>query len=281
MGILEQLDKPDFRPSKSDRLLIAYIRENAETVACTPIAKLAEAAGVGEATITRFVKKMGHANLQAFKVQLTEELTEGSRRYIINSSIEPEETSLLTGRKLLDANIGTLEKTLEALPPGRVERCAAMIEASKRIFFFGLGNSGFSAMDSSYKFSRIGFESRGLDNSHHMMVAASLLTKNDIVVAISHSGNSPEILSAVHLARQNGAQVIVITANHEIPLAELANAVLLYEAQESLLETGSISAKLAQFFILDLIYTQVVKDMPEMAAKNKEKTTRAMALLHR
>ena len=46
-----------------------------------------------------------------------------------------------------------------------------------------------------------------------------------------------------------------------------------------MLETGSILVKMAQFFVMDLIYTQVVKELDESAVINKQKTTEAMQLL--
>jgi DNA-binding MurR/RpiR family transcriptional regulator len=279
MSILEQLDHPEFRPSKSDKLLMAYIKKNAPDVPHTAIAKLAITSGVGEATITRFVKKMGFASLQAFKLALAEELTEGTNRYIINSSISCGESALVTGRKLLDANIGTLEKTLASLMEGSVESCAALMRSAKRLRFIGLGNSGFVAQDTAYKFYRIGFESLGLDNSHTMLIMASLAGPGDVIVAVSHSGKSPEVLKTVKLAQENGARAIAITSNKSSGIGRIANIHITYEAKESMLETGSITTKLAQFFIMDLIYTQIVKEMSESAAENKQKTAVAMEFL--
>ena len=280
-SILEQLQAPEFKASKTDRILMEYIRANVENVPHTAIAHLAADSGVGEATITRFVKKMGFPNLSGFKLALARELTESSHRYIINNNIEAGESALETGRKLLDVNIGTLEKTLESLSDGVIERCAALMCAAKRLQFIGLGNSGFIAQDSAYKFYRIGLESFGLDNGHSMMIMAALARPGDVVAAVSHSGHSPEVLKAVRLAKENGATIIAITANRTSPLCEISNLVVPYQAEETLLETGSISVKIAQFFIMDLIYTQIVKEKPEMAVENKKRTTQAVNLLQR
>ena len=118
MKILPQMDRPAFRPSKLDQKLLAYLRENAGKVPHMTISQLAEACGIGEATVTRFVKKMGYGSLQQFKVALAAELTENSRNFIINRDIDAHESALVTGRKLLEANVSTLERTLAALPEG-------------------------------------------------------------------------------------------------------------------------------------------------------------------
>ena len=103
-----------------------------------------------------------------------------------------------------------------------------------------------------------------------------------IVVGIDFSPCSLIALrQAVRLAKENGATIIAITANRTSPLCEISNLVVPYQAEETLLETGSISVKIAQFFIMDLIYTQIVKEKPEMAVENKKRTTQAVNLLQR
>ena len=279
MKILPQIEKPDFHPSKSDMRLLAYLRENAQQVPNMTISQLAEACQAGEATVTRFVKKMGYGSLQQFKVALTAELTENSRSFIINRDITATESALVTRRKLLEANVSTLERTLADLPQGLIESCAQKILRARRIRFIGLGNSGFTAKDSAYKFYRIGLESVGIDNCHDIFMMAALTEPGDVVLAVSQSGASQEILRTLQLANEGGAYCILVTANEEAVKAEFVDAGIFYEAKESLLETGSIAAKLAQFFIMDLLYTQAVKNMPKEALANKRWTAEAVKKL--
>ncbi|MCH3960146.1 MAG: hypothetical protein LKE51_12630 [Selenomonas sp.] len=44
-------------------------------------------------------------------------------------------------------------------------------------------------------------------------------------------------------------------------IAKEAAIVLSYAAKENLLETGSVTTKMAQIFVMDLVYTQIVKEM--------------------
>ena len=103
---------------------------------------------------------------------------------------------------------------------------------------------------------RIGFNARGIDNSHLIMLHMALLHENDVVVVISHSGESFEIIKAVELAKRNGTKLIVITSNRDTILKEYADACIFYETRESILETGSITTKLTQIFIIDLFCIQ-------------------------
>ncbi|SEJ96949.1 transcriptional regulator, RpiR family [Propionispira arboris] len=279
MNIIKQLAKPKFKVSKSDKILMEYIKQNIERVSHTAISQLAKECGIGESTITRFVKKMGFSTLPDFKVALAQELMFVNQRYIINRNIESDETALVTARKLLDANIGTLEKTLNSLKNEDIQVSAELLMTARRIYFIGIGNSGFMAQDSAYKFFRIGLDCTSYDNSHQMIMMASLVQDKDIVVAISHSGNTIEVIKTVELAKTNGAKIIAITSNQHSQLQAIADLHLAYAARETLLETGSISAKLAQLFLMDLVYTQVVKQMPAVAEKKKCLTTQAIELL--
>ena len=281
MAILEELNAPTFKTSKSDRMLIRYIQDNIQLVARKTISQLSQESGIGESTITRFARKMGFSSLSAFKLALAEELTDTSQRYIINRDIAAAESVELTARKLLDTNIGMMEKTLQLLDFETISGSSRLLQHARRILFVGLGNAGYMAKDSSYKFSRIGLDCTGTDNSHTMIVMAALLHPEDLLVAISHSGETDEIIKTVELAKRKGVKTIVITANKKSTLAVLSDQGIFYEAEETLLETGSIPVKLAQFFILDLIYTQVVKEMADVAAENKRLTTEAISYLHR
>ncbi len=281
MAILEELNAPTFKTSKSDRMLIRYIQDNIQLVARKTISQLSQESGIGESTITRFARKMGFSSLPAFKLALAEELTDTSQRYIINRDIAAAESVELTARKLLDTNIGMMEKTLQLLDFETISESSRLLQHARRILFVGLGNAGYMAKDSSYKFSRIGLDCTGTDNSHTMIVMAALLHPDDLLVAISHSGETEEIIKTVELAKRKGVKTIVITANKKSTLSVLSDQGIFYEAEETLLETGSIPVKLAQFFILDLIYTQVVKEMADVAAENKRLTTQAISYLHR
>ena len=280
MNILEQLDHPGFKPSKSDRTLMEYIRLHGDQFCTTPIASLARKSGISESTITRFVRKMGFCSLQHFKLSLAEELSRRSQqKTIISHNITADESIMTTAKKLMSIGIDTLRQTVENLDEEVIAQTVRLLTGGHRVYFIGLGNSGFVADDSAYKFQRIGIDALGLDNSHLIMLHMALIHPGDVVIAISHSGASKETVQAARLARQNGARLIAITASTGSELRDCADLCISYKTRETMLETGSIVTKLTQVFIIDLIYTQVVKERPEPSVKNKQRTADAVNLL--
>ena len=280
MGIIDELKTPSFKVTKSDKILIKYIQENIEDVSYMPISQIAKESNIGEATITRFSKKMGFSSLQDFKVTLAQEISISNKsKTIINSNIENNEPAIDTAKKLLSTNIATLEKTVDLIDNQDIHKCAKMIINSRRIYFVGIGYSGIIAQDSNYKFMRIGLNCMSFDSSHTMIMMASIMEKDDLLIAISHTGETDAIIKTVELAKQNKVDVISITQNQESKLKDISDVNLVYVSEETILETGSISSKLAQIFLLDLIYTQVVKEKSSEAIDLKIKTTNAIKSL--
>lgn len=280
MGIIENLESPNFKVTKSDRILIEYIKNNIEDVFYKPISQIAKESNIGEATITRFSKKMGFNGLQDFKVTLAQEISSLSKnKNIINSNIENNEPVVDTAKKLLISNINTLESTVDIINGQDIHKSSQLIINAKRIYFVGIGYSGIIAQDSNYKFMRIGLNCVSFDSSHTMIMMASIMEKGDLLIAISHSGETDEIIKTVKLAKENEVDVISITKKKESSLKDISDIHLEYISEETLLETGSISSKLAQIFLIDLIYTQVVKEISSEAIDRKIKTTDAIKTL--
>ncbi|CEQ24446.1 RpiR family transcriptional regulator [[Clostridium] sordellii] len=280
MGVIENLESPNFKVTKSDKILIEYIKNNIKDVFYKPISQIAKESNIGEATITRFSKKMGFNGLQDFKVTLAQEISSLSKnKNIINSNIENNEPVVDTAKKLLISNINILESTVDIINGQDIHKSSQLIINAKRIYFVGIGYSGIIAQDSNYKFMRIGLNCVSFDSSHTMIMMASIMEKGDLLIAISHSGETDEIIKTVKLAKENEVDVISITKKKESSLKDISDIHLEYISEETLLETGSISSKLAQIFLIDLIYTQVVKEISSEAIDRKIKTTDAIKTL--
>lgn len=259
MKILHQLDRPDFRASKSDKLLLRFIRESAPEFCTTPIASLAEKCGVSEATITRFVRKMGFGSLQLFKLTLAEELADAKKRSVLSSGIACDEEVAVTAGKLLANDIAALEYTVSRLDSSAVAESARLMLEAQEVFFVGLGSSGPAAYDSADKFMDLGIRAQGLGSSRAIMRNLAMAGEGSVIVCISHSGEAREMEQAAALAGQNGAKLIAVTANRDSAMAQWADVCVFYEDGQAVLGSGTVPSKPAQSFVIDLIYAQAAK----------------------
>ena len=273
MGILEELSNPTFKVTKSDKILIEYIKNTLNTVVYKPISEIAKESGIGEATVTRFTKKLGYSGFQEFKINLTKELTLQEEKVIINPNISCNEEVTETAMKLFQATSEVLHQTLEKINPHMIVQCVQMLTKARKIYIIGIGYSGIVATDFNYKLMRIGANSFPIIDSHTMLMLASIMHQDDIILAISHSGNTDEVIETVHLAKQQGAKIIALTENYNSPLLQVADVFLTYQSNETTFETGSVTSKLAQMFMLDLIYTEMIKEQFDDVLEKKVKTT--------
>ena len=106
-----------------------------------------------------------------------------------------------------------------------------------------------------------------------------IANKDDLIIAISHSGETEEIIQAGKLAKENGAKVISITQNSPSRLKDISDINLSYVSVETIFETGAVATKLAQIFLIDLVYSQLVKERYADAMERKIKTTEAIRKL--
>ena len=268
MGILEQLENPKFKATKSEKTLIEYIKSDLDNIIYKSISIIAKESGVGEATITRFTKKLGFNGFQDFKVTLAKEISNKKNTSIINLHVHRDESVTET------ANI--LEQTVKQIDLDLMCKCRDLIMNAKRVYFIGIGYSGIAATDINYKFMRIGFTTVPVTDSHTMVIMSSITNDDDVIVAISNSGTTKEVIKTVKQAKENGTKIITLTEDSDNPLRKLSDYELTYTSAETIFETGSISSKIPQIFLLDLLYTEVIKEMFSEAVEKKIKTTSAI-----
>src|SRR5699024_4474728 len=107
-------------------------------------------------------------------------------------------------------------------------------------------------------------------DSHNQMIRSNSVDNETVIIAISLTGSTKDIIDAVENSKQNGAKVIAITNYTESPLAEFADIILLTSAKENPLDSGSLVSKISQLYIIDLLCTGITIEDHEKAKKTKE-----------
>ena len=277
MRILDKLYASDTNLTKADLALLEYIKVKGLDACNAPISEIAKSCGVSHATVTRFARKFGFDSLQAFKIALAQELGPSDNQgHLIAINIAYDESSEVTARKLDQLSTSTIHHTVQLIDHDVLRRITQRLTNAKRLFFVGKGNSGFAASDSAYKFNRIGIDARAITDTHEMLMQSTMLNKRDVVVTFSNTGETKEIIKAAQLAQAEHAKIIAVTAQPDSTLGQLADDKLIYAIRESSLDSGSIYSKLAVFFLIDLVYTEVCKLLGDKAICTKRKTALAV-----
>ena len=229
-------------------------------------------------TIIRFCRLLGFKGFQDFKMDLAIELSSlhQNDRSILDTDIAPHDNVELIGQKLQQGINNVLSETLNLLSFQTMETVANQLRGARGIYIFGVGSSGITAEEAKNKFMRIGLNVDALTNNHFMYMKATLLQPSDLAIGISHSGSSAETIKALRLAKEAGAYTVALTHNPKSTLCKYADAVLLNGNRQGQMQGDSIGTKIAQLYVLDLLYTLLVKDDISASIDKKQRTTRAL-----
>ena len=262
----------------SARRIADYVLAQPQPVTELSIAELAQQANVGEASIIRFCRALNFKGFQDLKMKLAIEVAtpHDTEKHMLDTELTADDDAEHIGRKLQQTINNVLGETLNLLDFSELEAVARALQQQKRIYFFGVGSSGITAGGAKNKLMRIGFDVDALTNNHFMYMKAALLNSDDVAIGISHSGTSKETIKALALAKECGAITVALTHNPLSPLAELSDYVLINGNRQGQLQGDSIGTKITQLFVLDMLYTLLVRDNPQHTRQQKYKTTQAL-----
>ncbi|WP_019616361.1 MurR/RpiR family transcriptional regulator [Psychromonas ossibalaenae] len=262
----------------SSKRIADYVLSNPSEVSKLSIAELSQIVNAGEATIIRFCRTLGFKGFQGFKMELAIELSNLNQqeKSIFDTDVTAADNAETIGQKLKSTIDNVLSETINLLDFNALEEVTELISNAPSIYFFGVGSSGLAAENAKHKFMRIGLNVDALTNNHFMYMKASLLQPGDIAVGISHSGNSDETTKTIKIAKESGAVTVALTHNPRSDITQFADFVLVNGNRQGQLQGDSIGTKIAQLFILDLIYTSLVKRDVSYAQSKKLKTTQAL-----
>jgi DNA-binding MurR/RpiR family transcriptional regulator len=240
----------------------------------TSLKQIADDAGVSEAMVVKITKKLGFSGYRDFRTAVSQYNRQPTAE--MHQELSIEDTSQEIVQKVFRTAIHALEETLSILDMQAFERAADLIHRAGQRDFYGVGGSAQIARDVAHKFLRIGVRASIFDDSHMMLMSASLLGENDIAIGFSHSGNTTAVIEAIQLARRNGARTIAITNYNSSALAQAADVVLCSTAQGSPLMGENAAARIAQLNILDAVFVAVAQRDYQAAENNLERTMSAV-----
>lgn len=260
--------------TKSEKKVADYVLENVKEVVYISITELAEKCGVGETTIIRFCKHINLSGFQEFKLNLAREVVNPEESIHDNISFSDSIKTLV--QKITAENELAVTNTAKILKTEELKDATNALVNAKKIHFFGVGASGYTALDAKYKFMRLGLDVDANLDAHIQAISAASLGKDDVAVGISFSGSTKDTVATCRLARQSGATVICITNFARSPITSEADIVLLTSAKETPLRSGALTSKIAQLHILDILYTAVAVKLKDKALNNLNRTAKAV-----
>ena len=235
---------------KSEQKVADVIIDDPETSVQSSIQAMAARASVSEPTVIRFCRALDCVGFQQFKLKLAQDLAR--RGTFFYQDVTAEDSSKELANKLLDGAIASLVQIREQINEEALDRAISMYEQCNRVELYGSGGSAVVAEDAQLKFFRLGKPAIAYSDPHIQHASAALLDENALVIAISHSGRSSDILKTVEIARNAKARIISVTATRS-PLAQSSDVALTVDVNEDSDIFSPVKSRLGQMVVLDVL----------------------------
>jgi DNA-binding MurR/RpiR family transcriptional regulator len=242
--------------SMAERIVLDYLIENKTHLKDFSVEKIAEAAYTSPASVVRMCKKLGYKGFKDFKIDFI----------LANSKVEIPETSEYTdvilikdqnsGIKAIENNIRALEETVNLYDEKTYTKAAGLIMNARKILIFGKGSSFLVCKDLEMKLRRINKFCIAQGESHDQLVDASFINHKDVVIFVSNSGKTKEIVSSALLAKENKTPIISITRIGSSILADISDVVLYTSALESEFRSAAMTSRISQMSVIDALYAK-------------------------
>jgi RpiR family carbohydrate utilization transcriptional regulator len=227
--LLQLLGQEDVHLRRSERMVAEAVMADPAATVHRTLSELAACARVSEPTVVRFCRAFGFRGFREFRIKFAQAVAaQGS---MPGAAMMPVDASEDLIGSVIGSHVAALTRIRNALGKDEVERAVAVLGGARRIEFFGIGASGVVATDAQQKFFRLGLPTLAYTDPHMQIMSAATLHPGDVVVAISHTGRTKDILESVMTARDGGAEVIAITSP-DSPLALAASLTLPVDTSE-------------------------------------------------
>jgi DNA-binding MurR/RpiR family transcriptional regulator len=263
---LHQLKRAEKRVAES------VLRDPHQVIRYT-ITELADKADTSEPTVVRFCRKMGLRGYMDLRLNLARDLP--SAQYM-HETVGEQDSPVQVMEKIFSANQEALGNTLNKIDMNVFDQAVNILVKARRIEFYGSGGSGSVARDAHHKFFRLGVPCIAYQDSHMQVMSAALLASDCVVIAISATGSSRDVIDSIQIAKKSGAQTIGITGREKSPLGRICDHNLPVYSKETAIWLAPMSTRIAQLVLLDALFVSVANKKLKSVRENLGKVKQSL-----
>lgn len=215
---------------------------------------------VSESALSRFSKKIGFPGYREFIFQYKKTLNNEEK--VVESYIKE---ALNTYEELLNKSYTLIDSI-------QIRRIVHLFNQKKRIFVYGMGSSGFAANEMEMRFIRLGMDVEAITDSHMLAVNSVRLNENCIVIGISISRATKEVLSAMDMAKERGATIILISSKKLDTDKEFYDEVVLVPVKKNLDYGNIISPQVPVLIMIDILYVSYIRENKKQSKETYDST---------
>lgn len=268
-----------YQLTTSEKKLANFVVANGPKAQRMSISEMAEECGVAEATISRFCRRLGYSGYGVFKLAIASASGRSSPSPL-NGEIQPEDSIAEMCRKLAGADIEAITETQELIRSEDIRAAADAILAADKVICMGQGGSMLMAQETAHLFSTAFSGFFAINDSHMQAITVSQLSERDMILYFSYSGSTKELLDLLRITKARKVKSLLITRYPNSPGAALADLMLQCGSIEGPLQLGSVAARVAQLYLVDVLFSEVCRRDLEGCRLRREQVADALAEKH-
>ena len=279
-SVFDHINGEYYQLTSAERRVADYVISHRQKTQFMSISELAEEAGVAEATISRFCKRLGYRGYSAFKLAVANASAQRGTADLLAGEVLPQDSIQEMCQKIYATDLDAIAQTLDLIRPGAVSAAADLLLSAGRVLCMGQGGSMILAMECAHLFSTAMPNFTAVWDSHLQAISAAQMNRGDVVIYFSYSGSTEELLANLRVVRERGGKTILITHFPKSPGAAYADVVLQCGSQESPLQLGSVAARVAQLFLVDVLFSEVCRRDMEGCQRRRERVAEVLSGKH-
>ena len=258
---------------ESERKIGTYIIQHTAEVVDMTVGELAQACGVSDASVSRFCKKINMKGFHHLKITLAKEISEkGIEEEEVSNhiSVNDIEQSL---KNILANKVTEITQTVSMMDAKQLSEILNKLNMARTVQFFAVGNTIPVAIDGAFKLNQIGIPAVSGTIWETQIGYTYNMTAEDVVIAISNSGESTAVLRALEAAKSAGATTLSITNSEKSSAAQLSDYHITTATREKLFLDGYCFSRVSATTVIEMLYlflTSMRKDAYKSIVRHEQ-----------
>lgn len=230
-----------------------FIIHHPKEIVDMTVGKLAKECQVSEASVSRFCKKIDMKGFHHLKISIAKEMVSQSEDDELSNhiSVDDLEQSL---KNILANKVAELTQTVSMMNSENLQDILKRINNAQNVLFAAVGNTVPVAMDGAYKLNQIGISAVSTPVWETQLAYSYNLSPDDVVIAISNSGESTGVINILEAAKQKKATTISITNSEKSTIAKISDYHITTATREKLFLDEYRFSRVSATMVIEVLY---------------------------
>jgi RpiR family transcriptional regulator, carbohydrate utilization regulator len=262
--------------SEKEQGVAGFLLSDPKEFISLSISSLASRCSVSETVIIRLYRKLGYEGFHQFKIDIAQSLTETTPDSTLGDLKSGDDMELIK-RKVFATTRQALEDAVPSVDSAQLTRARDVLLSARRVVVAAFGGSAPVGLDFVHKLLKLGIIATVQTDAHMQVMSAAVMGPADVLLAISHSGNSRDIVEALEMARQHGATTILVTGFPKSPATRAADICLYTVCRETKYQTDALTSRIVQLAVFDTLMVAMIFAHRDQATATIHETSVAAA----